>query len=189
MGDRAVSAKSKTNTDRTDAHGSSRINLKKVTIWGPHFLGIPLRDRVGYDNWVMRRSRLLILVLAAILIVVASVRWYERQAQRKRDARYQASLRQYSEQFRPGSSRKIVEDYFRAKGIPVWQEFGPGSLDALSDLILIGKDAGPWYCSNWNVYVAFDFAALEKHAEFELAPLNSDSLRKIHVRHMGEGCL
>ena len=135
----------------------------------------------------MRRWRLLVLVLVVVLITVACVRKYERQAQQRRDANYQASLQSYAQKFPSGTSRKVVEEYFRNRNISFRQEFGSGSIDALSDLVSVGKEPAPWYCSDWRVYVAFDFANSEKHDWLD--PHDSDSLQKIRLYRIGEGCL
>jgi len=103
----------------------------------------------------MRRWQILIVAIVFIGIFVGAFQWYRLRAQRKRNALYQSTLKAFSGEFPPGVTRKIVEDHLRTKGIPIERELGPGSLDTLSDIVVIGYDPTPWFCSSWPVYIAF----------------------------------
>ena len=137
----------------------------------------------------MTRWRIAAAAIVLIIVVGACIHWQSQRAQKRRDATYESALRSYSAKFPIGSSRKQVEDYLHLKQVEFWQEFGSGSLDAPTDLVPIGRDPAPWYCSSWRVYVALDFTALLKQGELQLNPRDSDELRRIRLRWMGEGCL
>ena len=58
---------------------------------------------------------------------------------------------------------------------------------AYADLVKIGKEKVPWFCSEHSVYAAFQFAAPEPH-DIPHAH-DSDVLKKITIFHWLEGCL
>ena len=105
----------------------------------------------------------------------------------KREEAYQAKLKPYSDDLKPGTTRKSVEDYLGVWNIHFFQLCcidGP----ALADLLKIGQERAPWYCDQHNVYIAFQFeAAVEpKNAG---AAQDSDRLTKVRVFHKLDGCL
>jgi len=137
----------------------------------------------------MSRSRLLLLGLILVVLSAIVVGYVLRmQAQKKREGAYQSALHSYSEVLRPGMTRKEVEDYLRSKGI----EFGPmcciDERSAFADLVRIGKESAPWFCSEHNVYVAFQFAAVELHDNLP-SRHDSDTLKRITIFRWLEGCL
>jgi hypothetical protein len=142
----------------------------------------------------MRRSRLLSklrLIAATGAIICAG--WYllQERSHSKREALYAATVRSYSGILRTGMKRKEVEDYLRAKNIPfmrmccVEDKTNRGVLD---DLTRIGHERAPWYCSENNIYVAFQFAGSERHT---VGPTDedSDTLTKVTLFPWLEGCL
>ena len=55
------------------------------------------------------------------------------------------------------------------------------------DLVKIGEETAPWFCSESNVYVAFEFNPKSKD---ERADSNgSDTLKRVSVFHQLERCL
>lgn len=76
-----------------------------------------------------------------------------------RERAYQFALQQYSRRFGPGATRDQVEYYFRVNNIPFTTMSGIDTKDAPSwtDLVEIGREEHPWYCSQNTVYVAFQF--------------------------------
>ena len=135
----------------------------------------------------MRRWRVALVVVVLIAAVVAAFQWYSRRAQRKRDAQYRSALFSYSNQFPPGVSRELVESYLRARGIAIQQQSGETGFDAMTDLIVIGQDPVPWYCSTWPVYIEFHYAARQQDHQFKAD--SSDILKKVRLDSRGEGCL
>ena len=61
------------------------------------------------------------------------------------------------------------------------------SRSAYADLTKIGKEHAPWYCERHNVYVAFQFDAVEAHKPYEAR--DSDALKKVTIFHWLEGCM
>lgn len=164
--------KQKTNTDHTDL--TDRTDL----------CGNNVRS---YDVLDMRRWRVAVVVVVLIVAVVAAFQWYSRRAQRKRDAQYQSALFSYSHQFPLGASREVVESYLRARGIAIQQQSGETDFDAMTDLIVIGHDPVPWYCSSSPVYIEFHFHARQQDHQFKAD--SSDILKNVRLDSRGEGCL
>ncbi len=84
-------------------------------------------------------------------------------------------------------TRKEVEDYFQAKSIKFGQFCCVDERSTYADLVKIGKEGHPWYCEEHNVYVAFQFAALEPHDR--VVTHDSDTLKRITIFHQLWGCL
>jgi hypothetical protein len=105
----------------------------------------------------------------------------------KREAVYQAKLQSYSDVLKPGMTRKNVEDYLRGKGVAFGQLCCIDEKSAFADLLYIGEEKHPWYCGKHNVFIAFQFAAVEPHKGWEA--YDSDTLKSITVFHKFEGCL
>lgn len=82
---------------------------------------------------------------------------------------------------------KNVEDYLRSKGVAFGQLCCIDERSAFADLVKIGKEKHPWYCEAHNVYIAFQFAAVEPHKGWE--SFDSDTLKRITIFHKLEGCL
>jgi len=109
-------------------------------------------------------------------------------AQQKREAAYQAKLQSYSDVLKPEMIRKNVEDYLlRAKGVAFGQLCCIDERSALANLVKIGNEKHPWYCEEHNVYIAFQFAAVEPHKGWQA--YDSDTLERITIFHKFEGCL
>jgi hypothetical protein len=135
-------------------------------------------------HWPSRAATMIVVALSATIFGCA----LRRRAQEKREITYQSALRPYSEVLKPGMTRREVEDYLRAKNIEFrqmgWVE---DERTAFADLTKIGKEHAPWYCEHHNVYVAFQFAAVEPHKPAEAR--DSDALKKITIFHWLEGCM
>ena len=89
------------------------------------------------------------------------------------------------------SSRKEVEAYLRQKNISFLQMCcinGDNSKHALDDLTKIGQEDAPWFCSENNIYVAFQFDDKGRHGPHWDAN-ESDVLSKITIFRWLEGCL
>jgi hypothetical protein len=125
--------------------------------------------------------------LVLLLTVVTVCNAAGPNAQEKREAAYQTTLQSYSDVLKPGMTRKYVEDYLRSKGVTFHQLCCIDERSAFADLLKIGKEKHPWYCSEHDVYVAFQFVAAEPHT----LPLarDTDTLKTITIFHKLEGCL
>ncbi len=144
----------------------------------------------------MRPWHLYLVLFVAAVIIVFGVRYsFQKQAQRRREVEYQKALRSYSEVLKTGMTRNEVEGYFSLKNVQFSQtccisvkEFTRGVYDnAYDDLVKIGKEDIPWFCSENNVYVAFQFLGSEKNAPPQAEA--SDRLKDVSLYHRLDGCL
>ena len=122
-----------------------------------------------------------------VLFVVSNCNTWGQSKQKKREAAYEAVLHSYTEVIKPGMTRKELEDYLHAKGTAFQQFCCNDEKSVFSDLVRIGKEKHPWYCSEHNVYIEFQFAMVEPH--FPIRIRDSDTLTKITIFHHLEGCL
>lgn len=136
----------------------------------------------------MRRWLWLLGALAVCAVVTSvAVHHLRLEARRKRELDYQAAVRAYTQQFRPGLRRGELDSYFRASHIKFGAICCLEERSAPAGLVLIGQEDHPWYCSENDIYVAFEFVAEEPHKAWE--PFASDTLTRIHLfPHLG-GCL
>jgi hypothetical protein len=139
------------------------------------------------------RSRLVFAL--GLIVVTATITGtarllIEKRAEEKRAALYAATLRSYSGIMHTGTQRREVEDYLRAKDIPFMQMCcveNKANRGVLDDLTRIGHEKAPWYCSEKNIYVAFQFAGSERHTVGPTAE-GSDTLTKVTLFPWLEGC-
>lgn len=135
-------------------------------------------------------KRWLVLAIVAMIVVSAIIALRSRaasEAMRKREAGYQLALQAYSRVLRPGMSRRQVEDYLHGKGTVFEQVWCVEDRTAFADLVRIGEEDHPWYCSVNYVYVAFQFAATEGHPP--LKAYDSDVLKDVGILSQLGGCL
>ena len=140
----------------------------------------------------MKRKLLFILGSAVALLTVGFIvrHVWEQRMQHKREVAYQTALKSYSAIFRPGAVRKEVETQLRNKGLNFQQIWGPIDGQTASvplDLVQIGREPAPWYCSEQDVYIAFDFATTGPRES--LAFRDSDVLKTVTVYKWLQGCL
>lgn len=117
------------------------------------------------------------------------------RAKRRREAEYEKVLRSYSEAFKTGMKRHEVEDHPSARHMAFRQmccvsvkEFSRGVYDhAYDDLVKIGQEPVPWFCSENNVYIAFQFLGSKPQSISEAD--SSDTLKDLSVFHWLQGCL
>jgi hypothetical protein len=142
----------------------------------------------------MRRKHILLLVPVSVVVgaITLSIRFeMNRQAQGRREVVYQSVLR--TEALKPGMTRKEVEDYLQTKSSKFLhiccvdpRETGRHSWD---DFTKIGQEDPPWFCSENNVYVAFQFADHTHPAGYEMNDDDLDTLKSITLHPQLEGCL
>jgi hypothetical protein len=143
---------------------------------------------------ILMRLLIVVAFLIATIIVGASLRYRsEKQAEQKRAGGYQTTLLSYSGEFKSGSTRKSVEDYLRAKNTKFQQMCCVDSTEfarraSWDDLVKIGTEGAPWFCSEKNVYVAFQFT---DHAQRHGMPKadDLDTLKAVSIYRWLEGCL
>jgi hypothetical protein len=130
------------------------------------------------------------VVVFLVVAAAAGGAWRMRAASlaRQREAFYQATLRSYSDALKPGSTRKEVESYFRAHNTAFRQTCGMYDWrNAFADLVKIGEESHPWYGSEHNVYVGFEFVSAGTH-EMPRSE-DSDTVTSVTLYHWFEGCL
>ena len=147
----------------------------------------------------MRAKYLALSAAAAVLIV--SVTWLvqhkrERHRAAEREIYYQTALAKFTKEIAPGMTRVQVERQLQTSGTRFRQmccvaNFRNQYVSIIGagwdDLVKIGSENVPWFCSENNVYIALEFNPKLKG---ELADTNgSDILKKISVFHQLEGCL
>lgn len=132
-----------------------------------------------------------LLSITAVILVVASVAaarsHVKTVAQKRREIAYQSALQKYSQDLKPGLRRTEVESYLRARKAHfswMYTAFGAGHESQYADLIKIGEEAAPWYCSEAYVYVAFEFSGVDKFEQND-----SDRLERIEIFRPYSGCL
>ena len=129
--------------------------------------------------------------LASVVIATASILVYRllaKRAQQNRETTYHAVLRAYSTVLTPGMKRAAVEKYLSSKGdtfSQIWNvERNYGTAD---DIVKIGQEDGPWYCSRENIYIAFLFISAEDPRLQQVT--DSDTLRGVTIWPHSEDCL
>ncbi len=125
-----------------------------------------------------------LVVAVSALAVRSSIR---ATASRKREIGYQVELRTYSEALHSGITRKELEDYLRSNNSNftwVFTAYGGRRVSQYADLVKIGEEAAPWFCSEAHVYVAFEFSGMEKFKQND-----SDVLERIELFRPATGCL
>jgi hypothetical protein len=107
------------------------------------------------------------------------------RAQAKRETVYQSVLRSYSEDLKPGMTRKAVEDYLRGRNTAFRH---PSSFfylaekvtepTAAPDLVQIGKESPPFFfCTPMGIYIELVFVATDKR--HSLRADDSDVLQQV----------
>jgi len=139
----------------------------------------------------VKRWRLFIALLVAVAIAAFALRYlHEKRAQAKHEIAYEAAVKSYSKDLRPGMTRREVEDYLSASGTPFRHmccvNMKGSSGGVYDDLVKIGEEDVPFACSENNVYVAFEFLGPERR--FTTAE-PYDTLKDITVYHWLEGCM
>ncbi len=140
----------------------------------------------------MKRWRIIFVLVAIAVLAYAVDRLIETRAQQKREIGYQAALRSYATVLTPGMTRKQAEEYLRRNGKPFQQmccinsHKDSGTWD---DLVKIGQEEPPWFCSELNVYIGLQFISATPKVDFENRSAESDTLAKVEIFRWLEGCL
>ena len=139
-------------------------------------------------RWLLPIALVLVVTLSVVVVRHRS----EKRAQQEREAGYQSALRAYSGVLKPGMTRKDVEEYLRTGNVGFSQmccvEMKDFSKYVYDDLTKVGQEDAPWFCSEKNVYIAFQFTGQPRNATGPGAD-DSDKLRTITIYRWLEGCL
>lgn len=123
---------------------------------------------------------ILIAVCAAAAYSIHHVRVKQTQEKARREVGYESTLRSFWKELNAGMTRKEVEDHLRSKNILVRQRNE-------TDLIKIGEEAGTWYCSRQDIYIAMTFVAVDRRDFQKSNP--SDTLQSVVLLRSLEDCL
>lgn len=85
-------------------------------------------------------------------------------------------------------TRKQVENYLHGKSILFGQICCFDEHSAYADRIKIDSQKAPWYCSEYNIYIALQFTAVQPRLDTVMTD-PSDVLKRITIEPMLEGCL
>lgn len=110
-----------------------------------------------------------------------------RHTNAEREAEHQGDVQHYAELFPPGTKRIEIETYFHDRGIQFRQMCCVQQSDGMDDLIWVAKAKKPWYCERGNIYVAFEFKAVNSNGAYKIDA--ADSLEKVTIFGWLEGCL
>jgi len=156
--------------------------------------GLAMWRRDATGRWPLK----MIFVVLALFIVGTGTRFaIKKRAAQKREAAYQSALSEYQRVLRPGMTRKEVEDYLRAKNADFSQMCCVNVVTSNSpkrhtwdDLVKIGEEEHPWFCSEHFVYVAFEFADyIRIETDYSMQDNDSDPLRSVSIFHQLGGSL
>lgn len=142
--------------------------------------------RSGMGRWRLIAAAL--LVLSMLVVACGVVTYQSRQQARRREAAYEATLREYSAVLNRGMTRKTVEDYLRKKNARFSHSCCMGAAhNAWDTLVEIGEERPPWFCSEQYVYVGFEFVSEGQHQPWEAH--DADTLTVIRLLRRSTGCL
>lgn len=155
------------------------------------FLGVLMWRRAITKTWPLKLA-----FVALALSVVGGGTWYglKAQAQGRRDAAYQMTLRSYDRVLKPGTTRGKVEGYLGARNTS-FQRMCCVDAARLSeraswdDLVKIGQEKPPWFCSENYVYIAFQFIDREPPTESGKTADDFDTLKSVSIYRQLGGCL
>jgi hypothetical protein len=135
-----------------------------------------------------RWSFIVVLAIITATAVWLGVHRHDGRLKRERAAGYQRALHSYTDALPPGVIRKRVEDELRARGATYERVSGFDVAKAYADLVKIGTEPAPWYCSKNNVYLKFAFDAADPGLG-RISQSGSDVLRSIAVMPWPQDCL
>ncbi len=141
----------------------------------------------------MKRWRIVALALISAVVAVSAVGYGwskhvrgKQEAAYQREVGYQTALHSFDAELKPGMTRKDVEGYLQKRGIQFTRICCLIEKSAYADITRIGTEPAPWYCSEHNVYIAFQFDAAGGVSPSEDP---SDTLQKTTIFPWLEGCL
>jgi hypothetical protein len=134
----------------------------------------------------MKRWLLIVLMSGVVaLSVYVSRSIFNARAQARREAAYQSALHFYSQALHPGSTRKDVEMFLKANRTRFEQICCIKGVPGYSDLVKIGEEEHPWYCSENYVFIALQFAEVPPFFQ----PHDTDVFRGVSMFRRLGGCL
>jgi hypothetical protein len=126
----------------------------------------------------------LLVMAVAIFIGVSSVR--SKQADRKRQDAYQATVESYRSALVPGMSRKRAEEFLHKQGMAFIGFPAYSDDSAYADLVKIGEEKVGWYCGPGSVNVAIRFETATGRQTLEDP---SDTVTGVSLFKLFQDCL
>jgi hypothetical protein len=133
----------------------------------------------------MQKMTLGLLALAFTCLYCSRVGAQSRK--QKREAGYQAVLHSYADMVKVGATRKEVEELLKSRNSSFVRLCCVEEGTTFSDLIQIGKEKHPWYCSEHAVYIAIEFVTIDRDVPTKIN--ETDVVQKVTIWHHLEGCL
>ena len=130
---------------------------------------------------------LIVSALAVAVFVVQSS--FQNRAELRRQSAYQAVLREYLSALSPGAQRAEVETVLASRGRSFHQMccLLNENRNALEDIVKIGSGPKPWYCSENDTYLVFEFESPTDLGSPKAGA--NDRLRRIATASWLGGCL
>ena len=127
--------------------------------------------------WIAATIALIAAVLGAFALLTANGA-ADRAAERRKPA-YQNSLRMFQQSLPAATTQAEVEDRLNSAKIHFETICPYEGRYTCADLVVIGEERPPWYCSSWPFQIAVEFKAME---------LGKNLLTKVELVHNLEGC-
>lgn len=145
-----------------------------------------------YTYRSIMRAKLIILLLSLVAVALAAFAIQtalRKRAERRRQAAYDAVLREYSTALQPGAQRREVEAMLTSRERSFRQMccLLNENRNAIEDIVKIGSEPKPWYCSENNMYLVFEFDSMPDPRS--LKAHSDDRLRRIALSPWLGGCL
>lgn len=137
------------------------------------------------------RRRLLWVVGAIVIAALAfGLRGVLRaRAQQKREVVHQSALASYAKKLPLGMPRKDVDRYLRENHVSFSRRCCFEERGVFADVVKVGEDAAPSYCSETDVYIALEFAGTQPTHSLSAPANDLDALHRIAIERVGSGCL
>jgi hypothetical protein len=130
------------------------------------------------------------LVVALIIVSLVIQHVLQKRAEERRLVQYHATVRMYADALQQSTSRAVVEAYLRTRGKAFQQMCCVNTpRNAWADLVNIGEEHVPWFCSQHNIYVAFVFDAPEHLKAQTQTAESTDTLTDVVLYPRLEGCM
>jgi hypothetical protein len=148
--------------------------------------------RLIYNSPAMRKRKLLLSILFVVALIFAGLGvngLLQKRAERNRQIGYQSILKEFSAALPVGSERREVESLLvvRNRAFQRMCCIASENRNAQEDLVKIGTEPKPWYCSDNSVYLVFEFDSMSHDGPGQSDP--SERLRRIEVKPWLGGCL
>jgi len=138
----------------------------------------------------MRRWLVPVVLLVILALTVVPFSCGTREEEKLQgEGGYQAALASYVRLLRPGMTRKEVEDYLEEKKVGFDRMGGVDGLGTDADVIKVGEERPPWFCSENYVYIALHFAARPGPRYGRSDKNEADTLKEITIYKRLSGCL